>query len=139
MKTEYKLSLDQKSLNIFIPIRLGRKSGRKTIMAPNGQPINPDRNAEQDSTLRNALVNAHKWQRLFESGKFKNLAALAKHVGYKDHASITKIIKLTLLAPDIQEAILNGIHPTTLCLADLKKPFSMDWEEQRDNFQFDQQ
>jgi hypothetical protein len=50
---------------------------------------------------------------------------------------LSRTIRLSLLAPDIVEAILNGTQPGTLKLADLEGPFSIDWEEQRDAFGFD--
>jgi hypothetical protein len=49
---------------------------------------------------------------------------------------LSRTIRLSLLAPDIVEAILNGTQPTTLQLADLEGPFSIDWEQQRAAFGF---
>ncbi len=41
-----------------------------------------------------------------------------------------------LLAPDIQEAILNSTHPATLTLADFMDPFPQLWELQRKQYGF---
>jgi len=46
------------------------------------------------------------------------------------------ILRLTLLAPDIQEAILNSTHPAQLTLKDFLRPFSLIWQEQREQFGF---
>src|SRR5258707_14249954 len=49
---------------------------------------------------------------------------------------LSRTIRLSLLAPDIVEAILNGTQPETLRLADLEAPFPIDWQEQRAAFGF---
>ena len=72
MKPTINLSRDGKLIQIFIPARLGRHSGRKTILSPTGQPVNPDRNTEADATLINALVRAHRWNRWLASGKYES-------------------------------------------------------------------
>jgi hypothetical protein len=42
-----------------------------------------------------------------------------------------RILRLTLIAPDIIEAILSGRQPGTLQLDDLLKPLPAAWERQR--------
>ena len=49
---------------------------------------------------------------------------------------LSRTIRLSLLAPDIVEAILNGTQPATLQLSDLEGQFSIDWQEQRSAFGF---
>ncbi len=44
------------------------------------------------------------------------------------------ILRLTLLAPDIVEAILDGRQPRTLQLADLMDDMPVEWERQRKIF-----
>jgi hypothetical protein len=46
------------------------------------------------------------------------------------------VLRLTLLAPDIIEAILNGRQPVSLPLDVLMRRFSLDWQEQRSAFRF---
>ncbi|MCB9965834.1 MAG: hypothetical protein H6855_07120 [Rhodospirillales bacterium] len=55
-----------------------------------------------------------------------------------DHGYIAKTIRMTQLAPDIIEAILNGRQPYSLSLTDFMKPFPNGWEEQRQHFGFSQ-
>jgi hypothetical protein len=40
------------------------------------------------------------------------------------------LMRLTLLAPDIVEAILGGRQPTEMTLAVLMRPFPVGWREQ---------
>jgi len=44
---------------------------------------------------------------------------------------MSRILRLTLLAPDIVEAILDGRQPAELQLADLLEGFPLEWAEQR--------
>jgi hypothetical protein len=49
---------------------------------------------------------------------------------------VTRILKLTTLAPDIVEAIINGEEPNGLSLARLTRAFPEEWSEQRILFGF---
>ncbi len=128
------LSRDGKPIRIFIPARLGRHSDRKTILSPTGQPVNPDRNTEADITLINALVRAHRWNRCFAGGKYDSVKEIADDEGITNPSYASRILRLALLAPDVQEAILNSTHPATLTLADFMDPFPQIWELQRKQF-----
>ena len=44
---------------------------------------------------------------------------------------VGRVLRLTLLAPDIVEAILGGRQPANVTLAVLMKPFAVEWTEQR--------
>ena len=136
MKPTINLSRDDKLIRIFIPARLGRHSGRKTILSPAGQPVNPDRNKEADVTLINALVRAHRWNRWLVRGKYANVKEIAADEGITSPSYASRILRLSLLAPDIQEAILNSTHPATLTLADFMEPFPQVWELQRKRYGF---
>jgi hypothetical protein len=46
---------------------------------------------------------------------------------------LSRILRLTLLAPDIAERILDG-RPASR-LAELMQPFPAEWERQRERFQ----
>jgi len=100
MKPTINLSRDGKLIQIFIPAQLGRHSGRKTILSPTGQPVNPDRNTEADVTLINALVRAHRWNRWLAKGKYGNVKKIAADEGITSPSYASRILRLTL-APDI--------------------------------------
>ena len=44
---------------------------------------------------------------------------------------MSRVLRLTLLAPDIVEAILDGRQPDGMRLEDLLDGFPMEWEGQR--------
>ena len=45
---------------------------------------------------------------------------------------VCRVLRLTLLAPDNVEAILDGRQPAEVTLAALMKPFPVEWAEQFD-------
>ena len=44
---------------------------------------------------------------------------------------VNRLLRLTLLAPDVQEAILDGRQPKGLQLEELTRAMRGEWEEQR--------
>ena len=51
-----------------------------------------------------------------------------------DRGYLGRILMLTLLAPDIVEAILDGRQPPELGVHVLREGFPVEWGEQRDMF-----
>lgn len=58
------------------------------------------------STLVKALARAFRWKRMLDSGEFATIAELAACEGIAP-SYMTRILRMTLLAPDIVEAILD--------------------------------
>ena len=67
---------------------------------------------------------------MIESGEYASSAELAKAEKVND-SYLSRILRLTLIAPDIIEAILAGRQPSTLQLDDLLKPLPAAWSQQR--------
>ena len=67
---------------------------------------------------------------MLESGEYSSSADLAKAEKVND-SYLSRILRLTLIAPDIIEAILAGRQASTLQLDDLLKPLPAAWERQR--------
>jgi hypothetical protein len=66
---------------------------------------------------------------MLESGEYSSSAELAK-TEKVNHSYLSRILRLTLIAPDIIEAILAGCQPSTLQLDDLLKPLPAVWANQ---------
>jgi HsdM N-terminal domain len=84
-----------------------------------------------DRALVKALARAHRWRRLLEAGRFGTLAELADAERIS-RSYVCRVLRLTLLAPDIVERILDG-RPT-VALPQLMQPFPVEWEQQREQF-----
>jgi integrase len=52
-------------------------------------------------------------------------------LGYGCGLRAGEVVRLTLLAPDIVEAILDGRQPVEMTLAVLMRPFPVGWVTQR--------
>ena len=70
-----------------------------------------------------------RWKRLLESGEFATIAELAEREGIAP-SYMTRVLRLTLLAPDIVEAILDGKQGPEVTLARVLEPFPLSWKEQ---------
>ena len=120
------------TVTLHIPFRVLKRGGRKEMQLPEGS-AQPRRT---DNTLVKALARAFRWKRMLESGEFATIAELAEREGIAP-SYVTRVLRLTLLAPDIVEAILNGKQGPEVTLAQVLKPFPAAWNEQRPRFQAD--
>ena len=70
---------------------------------------------------------------MLESGEFATIAELAEREGIAP-SYMTRVLRLTLLAPDIVEAILDGKQGPEVTLVRVLEPFPVEWTEQAANF-----
>jgi hypothetical protein len=126
--------LEVGTLTIRIPIRLQRRGGHKLIVMPEGVTA-PARKPSPDATLVKALVRAHRWRRIIESGQAKSITDLAEQEDVTD-AYVCRLLPLTCLAPDIVEAILDGRQPKGLRLAEMLANGPLAWNAQRETWGF---
>jgi hypothetical protein len=126
-------TLDGDAITVFIPMTWKkRRSGQKVIIAPDGDDVWAPAKARPDETLIRALARAHRWKRMLENGRCRSIAEIAEAEKI-DRAYVSRLLDLTLLAPDIQEAILKGRQPKGLQLEDLTGAMSGEWGEQREH------
>jgi hypothetical protein len=87
-----------------------------------------------DSTIVKALGRAHRWKAMLESGEYASMTELAR--AEKINLSyLCRVLRLTLLAPDVVKALLDGKHNCGLQLSDLLRPIPLIWAEQRDKLE----
>jgi hypothetical protein len=105
-----------------------QRGGRKQILSPPGaSPWAPA--SRLDTALVKAVVRAHRWRQMLEGGEYACSADLAKGEKVND-SYVSRILRLTLIAPGIIEAILTGRQPSTLQLDDLLKRQPAAWAQQ---------
>ena len=106
-----------------------RRRGQRKLVVPDVAPWVPSK-SRVDSTLVKALARAHRWKRMLDEGRYATVTELA--AGEKlDRGYLGKILMLTLLAPDVVEAILDGRQPPDLGVHMLRQGFPVEWGEQR--------
>jgi hypothetical protein len=127
--TKTSLSKDGQTATVSIPITFLQRGGRKQILSPAGAaPWSPA--PRVDSALTKAVVRAHRWRQMLESGEYNSSAELAKAEKVND-SYLSRILRLTLIAPDIIETIVSGTQPPTLQVDDFLKPLPAAWSQQR--------
>ncbi|MFT8247273.1 hypothetical protein [Roseomonas sp. BN140053] len=125
------------SITVQVPLSVRRRPGRKTIVTPegvSGPAVGPEPSvirAQADPVLVKALARAHRWKRLLDEGRYASLTELAA-AEKLERGFLGRLLQLTLLAPDIVEAILDGCQASGLGLPRLMDPFPTNWAEQHD-------
>jgi len=128
--TDAVLSPDRRTVTVSVPLAIRKRGGRKQVVAPDGAPAWTPSRHQIDSTLVKALARAFRWRRLLEDGVYASCEELATAERING-SYVSRVLHLTLLAPEIVEAILDGRHSPELTMARLFRPFPVDWEEQR--------
>jgi hypothetical protein len=83
-----------------------------------------------DQSFVAALVKAFQWQDQVDKGMY----ASPKELADKENIEVThvyRLMRLTMLAPDIIEAVLDGTQPRTLTMQNIVRGFPISWKEQR--------
>jgi hypothetical protein len=122
---------DGRTITVRIPISIRRRGGRKLVLAPDGRTDTwaaPCRRI--DNAMVKAIARASRWREMLENGTHATIAEIAASEKINE-SYVGRVLRLTLLAPDIVEAILSGRRPAEITLAMLMKPFPVVWEAQR--------
>jgi hypothetical protein len=131
MNTRATVSADGETITIHIPMRFRKCGGRKTVVTPDGTPWAPRRRI--DNALVKAVARAFRWQRMLDEGVCGTIGELAKRERV-NRGYMSRVLRLTLLAPDVVEAILNGRQWADLRLEDLLEGFPLEWARQAARF-----
>jgi hypothetical protein len=124
------MSADRRTLTVHVPLAFRKRGGRKLVITPARTEAWAPPRPRVDNSMVKALARAHRWKRLLESGSFSPMEELARSEKINP-SYLSRVLRMTLLAPDIVEAILDGMQPTGLQLDDLLKPFPLQWNDQR--------
>ena len=112
------------TVTVTIPFRVAKRGGRKEVQLPPGA-----NNRSPDHTLIKAVARAYRWRQILEHGDMGTIAELAEREKVSP-SYLTRVMRLTLLAPDIIEAILDG-NPPSVGMTELLDPMTPVWAEQR--------
>lgn len=120
------------TVTVVVPLKIRQWGGRKAIIAPDGAPLTPE--AAQrgsvptrgDPALVKALARAHRWRRMLETGEHSTVRELAQAEKVNE-TYISRALRLTLLAPDMVEAVLDGRQPEEMTLPTLMERVAVEW------------
>jgi hypothetical protein len=117
-------------ITVRVPMKIRRRPGRKTVVTPVVDGLPAHTTTPADPALLKALARAFRYQRMLDSGKYATIAEMA--AGEKlDRGYLGRLLQLTLLAPDIVEAIVEGRQAEGVTLPALMEPFPTEWKQQR--------
>ena len=83
-----------------------------------------------DTALDKSLARAHRWKRMIESGKFASMTELSAAEKI-NRSYLCRILRLTLLAPDVVEATVDRRWAGKVQLAEMMGTFPIEWDRQR--------
>jgi hypothetical protein len=122
---------DGKTVTVRVPISIRKRGGRKLVLAPDGAEMTAAPITRHvDNAMVKAIARAFRWRDMLESGEHATIREIAAAERINE-TYVGRVLRMTLLAPDIVEAILNGRQPSELQLEDLLRRFPVGWREQR--------
>jgi hypothetical protein len=104
-----------------------RRGGRKVIIVPDGSDAWAPAKPRPDDTVICALAGAH-LERMLEEGRYRSASEIAGAEGVA-RSFVNRLLRLTLLAPDVVEAILDGRQPKAMQLDELMKQMPSEWTQ----------
>ena len=104
-----------------------KRGGRRLMVTPDGAPWAP--RPRVDNAMVKVLAPAFRWRKMLDDRVNATLEDLARAKGVAP-SYVSRVLRLTLLAPDIVEATLDGRQPAELQLDGLLEGFPLEWESQ---------
>lgn len=124
------------SITVRVPMAIRKRGGRKVIVSPDGSVLPcaaRQATTAADPALLKALARAFRWKRMLEDGRYASVSEIARAEKI-DRGYAGGILRLTLLAPDIAEAIVEGKQPPEMTLPALLEAWPVEWDGQRGAF-----
>lgn len=128
-RSKHSFSSDGNTLSVRVPIRLSQFGGRKFVVAPDGTSLDPKPNHPAANAIIKALGRAFRGRKLLESGVYASIEELAQSEKINP-SYVSRVLRLTLLSPEIVEDILAGKECSNAKLEDLLAPFPVEWNRQ---------
>ena len=120
------------SITVRVPLTIRHRPGRKTVVTPVADGVAPV-TTRADPALVKALARAFRYQRLLDEGRYASISEMAA-AERLERGYLGSLLRLTLLAPDIVSAILDGRQPRGLTCAVLAGGLPVGWDAQLTTF-----
>jgi hypothetical protein len=123
------MSIEGDTITVRVPFQIRRRGGRKLVLTPDGLRA-PAVSRRVDNVMVKALARAFRWRRMLENGSHRTIEELAAAEGI-NASYVGRVLRLTLLAPDLVTSMLDGTQPADLTMDTLMKPLPLAWATQR--------
>ena len=121
--------MNEQTVTVTVPFAIRKRGGRKLVITPDGTTMAPAPRARVDSALLKALARGFRWRKLLETGDFATIEEIAKAESINP-SYVSRVLRMTLLAPEIVETILAGKQPEALTMARAMQSFPLEWRDQ---------
>ena len=121
--------MTDQTTTVTVPFTIRKRGGRKLILTPDGTPASLPTRSRPDGALIKALARAFRWQKMLRDGDYQTLEDIADAENINP-SYVSRVLRLTLLAPEIVETILAGKQPEGLTMARAIRPFALEWQRQ---------
>jgi hypothetical protein len=121
---------DSDTIIVRVPMVFRRRGGRKALTTPDGSPAFTSVRHSAENAIVKAVARAFRWRKLIETGVYDSIGEIAA-VEKINSSYVGRILRLSLLAPDLVEAILDRQHASSFSLGSLMQPLPSDWPSQR--------
>lgn len=118
------------SITVRVPLAIRHRPGRKTVVTPMTDGVAPV-TTRADPALVKALARAFRYQRMLDEGRYASITEMAADERL-ERGYLGSLLRLTLLAPDIVETILNGRQSYCMTLPWVLGRLPVVWAEQRE-------
>lgn len=122
--------MTDQATTVVVPFTIRKRGGRKLILTPDGSIAQPTQRARPDSALLKALARGFRWKKMLQEGDYQTLEEIADAENINP-SYVSRLLRMTLLAPEIVEAILAGRQPPGLTMARAMEPFTLEWACQK--------
>ena len=124
--------MNDQNVTVTVPFAIRKRGGRKLVITPDGTTTAPVTRARLDSALLKALARGFRWRKLLETGDFSTIEEIAEAENINP-SYVSRVLRMTLLAPEIVKTILAGKQPEGLTMARAMQPFPVEWKRQEFN------
>ena len=121
--------MTDQTTTVVVPFTIRKRGGRKLILTPDGTLASPLTRIRPDSALLKALARGFRWKKMLQEGDYQTLEEIADAENINP-SYVSRLLRTTLLAPEIVEAILAGRQPAGLTMAKAMQPFPAEWRQQ---------
>lgn len=125
--------MNDQTTTVVVPFTIRKRGGRKLILTPDGSIAQPPQRARPDSALLKALARGFRWRKMLQEGDYQTLEEIADAENINP-SYVSRLLRMTLLSPEIVEAVLAGRQPPALTMARAMQPFSREWKDQHSLF-----
>jgi hypothetical protein len=119
-------------ITVQVPLAIKKRPGRKTVVTPVHDDGASAVATRADPALLKAVARAFRYQRLLDEGRYASVTEMAAAEKI-ERGYLGTLLRLTLLAPDLVELVLDGRVADRVALPALLGPIPLAWAHQREH------